>query len=95
MVDYLWIILLIVVIVGYVLDRAWRDLRNDAPMDAARASYDAALAALRADPASAAAYQHALDCGRAYAALTRNASGMPPYDEAAIQNDLTAARGPG
>ena len=93
MVDYLWLILLIVVILGVVFDRAWRDLRNDAPMDAARVAYDAALAALRADPTNTAAYQHALDCGRAYAALTRKASGMQPYDETAIQNDLTAARG--
>lgn len=79
------VLVLIFAVVVYVKRQAALELQE------ARARYHKYLDLLKRDPANADLYQKTLHTGRVYSNLTRKRKGVTLYDEAALNNDLTAA----
>lgn len=83
----------VVVVIGFAMAIA-----QAKALIAAKAAYEAALAALSAEPHSNDRRIAALNAGRHYADLARKkagSNGVALFDEVAMQNDLTARLGSG
>lgn len=87
----LCITVIVVAIVAILVVRGNAAKERQEALSDAKFRYDKALAELKRDPTSAARRQHALEQGRAYAALSRESKGTTIFDEMALKNDLDAA----
>jgi hypothetical protein len=79
----------IMAFIGLVFFLIARHKRRE--LEKAYASYQQALAALRANPANPEARASALAWGRQYSSLARDSKGVTTYDEVALSNDIGAA----
>ena len=89
--SWLCIFLLLIVVLGPLVAMLIRNNHLQRDIDAAHATYLAALDWLKAQPHNADLKQQALAAGRVYANLTRQRKGVTVYDEMAVMNDINAA----
>ncbi len=80
-----------VVLGGMLWFRMSVDAEKEEKTNAARVSYQSALARLKTDPTNANLKQHALQEGRTYATWTREQKAVTIFDEMALSNDISAA----
>jgi len=80
-------VLVLIVIVIIV----WTTIAREKEKERAHVAYQAALAALKKDPASSDKRQRALLLGRVYSNLMRDKKGNTIFDEVALMNDIGAA----
>jgi hypothetical protein len=85
------VFVLVALIIGFLVFRAWQRSELAKRIEAARALYQQALGELRRHPTDPERKTRALELGRAYSALTREDKAVTVFDEMALSNDISAA----